>query len=130
ICLDVSRLPTNDIIDRAATFVPELAKIQDLAKMLTGGVVNQFMQAGGKDVYILISPIDFSPNKDYRPRVVIPLSANADEPLLKTVLNTLQFPVQKRLGDALIASTQATVDRMSQSKPDPRPELLPALEAT
>jgi hypothetical protein len=84
----------------------------------------QFADAGVKDVYIVISLADLPQST----LVVVPLAVGKDEKPLADLCRKVGFAGLDRRGDAVGAGTEATLQRLRDLKPDPRPDLAKAFE--
>jgi hypothetical protein len=125
--VDFSRLRTS-FVDLLAGVIPDLDESE--ATRLKGLLLSMrgaFMQAGGKDLYVVMSMSDLPLN---RPLFVVPLSAGADEEALaKVELFGLRGLVAERARDCLLLGDHGTLARARGIQPDPRPELAGAFRA-
>ena len=86
--------------------------------------VEGLKQAGAREVYAVAS---FADLPDQPPFFIVPLEKDSNEEQLKSALAVCE--TQERIGDVLFAGRRKTRQRLLESSPKSRPELLRALEA-
>jgi hypothetical protein len=123
--LDVSRVP----VDKVVALIGKL----NLALEEEPGVRQQmemvhtaFTHAGGKDLYVVVSMADLPWGG---PFVVVPLAAGADQKALAKLFEGAGHFAAERIGRALVVGPAATIARLKNIKPDPRPDLVKAFQA-
>jgi hypothetical protein len=123
--IDIDRLEPEALGKRLAAILKrDEEEIAREAKELAG-LKKQLAEAGAKEVYVVISLADLPQST----LVVVPLAVGKDEKPLAEILRPLGFAGLERRGDAVAAGSEATLQRLRDLKPDPRPDLAKAFEA-
>ena len=125
ICVDVARMPAEAVAGKLASLVPELGP--DVNKVLEPAKTMQtaFAQAGGRELYVVVSLADLFTDPWF---VVVPLADGANAGALSELMGPA-CEARQKTGGALVGGRKATLQRLSQLQPDPRPELETAFAA-
>jgi len=127
--IDLARISVDRLFDKLGSLLPELKVELPLAKMAATAWSQAFLKAGGSDVFAVVSVAGERPFR--RPILVVPLRPGADENALRGLFLPPQEFKTDRVGDALVvAEGQEDLECVRKIKPDPRPELAAAFEAT
>jgi len=126
ICVDVARMPAEAVAGKLASLVPELGP--DVNKVLEPAKTMQtaYAQAGGRELYVVVSLADLFTDPWF---VVVPLADGANADALSELLQPA-CEARQKTGGALVGGRKATIQRLGELKPDPRPELEAAFAAT
>ncbi|HEV3118641.1 MAG TPA: DUF1559 domain-containing protein, partial [Gemmataceae bacterium] len=126
--IDFGRVDVNAFFDK----ISAAAKLDDkeLApfKEIAGPWVENFKKAGGKDLFVVFSMADLPA----APFLVAPLSGDADATALSGLLTNMGlFPLEavEKRGQAIVAGSKATLERLKTITPKPRPEVARAFAA-
>lgn len=133
--VDLARIQVDPLADKLLELglevLPEADREEAKAAWKAGKMAVKakhaaFLQAGGRDVYVVVSGADlpYAP-----PLVVLPLSQDAEEEALQGLLAAFPFDVKQRLGDALVLCARSTLTRLQEGRPAKRPELREAFQA-
>jgi len=128
---DLSRVKIGRLFDELVEWMPEMKREIDLPKMAAAGVLSSFAQAGGKEVYVLLSLADVSmaPPHELPLTFIVPLPEGSDGKAMATVLGAIPLEAKERLGGVFFVGSRAALERVKQGKPEVRPELARAFEA-
>lgn len=123
--VDVGRIDPDALARRLMALLKrDEGPLAEEMAMLTR-LKKQFADAGAKEVYVVISLADLPEST----LVVVPLAVGKDEKPLAELCRKVGFAGVERRGDAVGAGTEATLKRLRDLKPDPRPDLVKAFEA-
>lgn len=123
--IDATRADPDVLVKRVAALTRIDEASLALAAQAAAGLRKQFIDAGGKDVYVVVSLADLPQSA----LIVVPLAVGKDEKPLAEMFRRLGLPGLERRGDAVGVGTEATLKRLRDLKPDPRPDLARALAA-
>ncbi len=145
--VDVSRVDVEAAFARLVR-IADLSKSPDAreiarVKTLAAEWASQFLAAGGRDIYVVVSLADIPPVPFL---VVVPLRDGADERAIRALLYsgradgpTERAPEPGRrgrpntevavVGNAVVGVSSVILDRVRKMTPDPRPELADAFAA-
>jgi len=128
---DLSRVKIGRLFDELVEWMPQMKEQIDLPKMAVAGALSSFAQAGGKDVYVLLSLADvaIAPPHELPLTFIVPLPEGADGKAMASVLGAIPLEAKERLGGVFVVGSRAALERVKQGKPDARPELTKAFEA-
>jgi len=124
--LDPARLQTDPLVDLVLPWFPQAGVSAADARSGLGRAMHEFAQAGGRDVYLVLSLSHFPQDIGF---VVIPLSSGADEKALATLAAQTDFRDSRRVGNCLVAGRSEILEGLESLQPDARPELAAAFEA-
>ena len=124
--VDVSRAPIGPTAARIARLVPDAKDQIEGVRAEAARHIEQFLQAGGKDVYFTVSLGD----SGLLPTAlaIIPLSASADENRVRAAME-IPATAGRRIGDALVIRLPPNDSRPIEIQSSPRAELTAAFEA-
>ncbi len=126
--VDLTRVKIGPLVDTVVELIPEAVEHQQEAKAGMNALHAALLQAAGKDVYFLFSLADVDYSREPLPLLIVPLGA-ADEAALTLLLESSPYEVKRRLGDVFFAGSRRALERLTELKPDARPELAQAFEA-
>jgi len=128
---ELARVKIGRLCDELVEWLPEIKEEIDLPKMAAAGVLSSFVQAGGKDVYVLLSLADVSvaPPHQLPLTFIVPLPAGSDGKAMASVLGAIPLEAKQRIGGVFFAGSRAALERAKQGKPEVRPELAKAFAA-
>jgi hypothetical protein len=122
--VDLTRLAVDPVFEKIGGVFPDKERAAEIKKAI-GDIHQRLVHAGVKDVYGV-----FTFARGWRQGfafAAIPLTADSDE---KAIRDALPLPAVTRHGDVLLAADNPdTLSRVPGMTADPRPELIPALEA-
>ena len=138
--VDLSRLEVDPLVDKAVELISDVVpearaeldrfrEEEQQARAQMRKLQAAFRQAGGKEVYLLLSLADISFRNDPVPFLIVPLGESADEKALAALFRQTDLGVQQRLGNVLFVGTRPTFDRLKALSPTPRPEIAAAFRA-
>ena len=123
--IDVSKVDPDALVKRVAALTKlDEAALAKEAKAF-GELKKQFTDAGGKEVFVVISLADLPQSC----LIVVPLAVGKDEKPLAELFRQVGMLGLERRGDAVGVGTEATLKRLRDLKPDPRPDLAKAFAA-
>lgn len=123
--VDVSKVDPEALAKRVAGLAKlDEAEVVRQAKLLAA-LKKQFTDAGGKEIYLVVSLADLPEST----LIVVPLAVGKDEKPLDALFRLAGMAGLERRGDAVGIGTEATLKRLRDLKPDPRPDLARAFEA-
>lgn len=129
--VDFSKIELDPLFNEAGELVPEVKPYLAPAKAAAGGMLAMIRQAGGREVYYVVTIAGSLADADMI-FVVAPLDGKDDVKTLTTLLkqqNPRGFTAIERIGNCLVAGSDSTVARLKTLKPDNRPELKAAFDA-
>ncbi len=121
---DLTQPDLATLLGKAAKFLPADCEVSKLASGVETFAA-QFSQAGGRDLYLIVS-LDDLPNQS--PYWLAPLSDDADDERLRSLFESLPCEVRQRVGDVLFAGSRQALARLEHS-PASRPEIARAFGA-
>lgn len=125
--VDMTRVSLDALYEELGRLFPEGKEDFAAERPRAGKMLAQFTEAGGKDVYFVVTTalVPHGPPGF----LVVPIHPGVDEKALRAALPGRNEAAQ-RIGDALvIAERQAMLEHVRTLKPDPRPELAAAFAA-
>lgn len=123
--LDLSRMPAEAVAGKLASMIPQLEPEFNQLLELARPMQTAFTQAGGREVYVVVSLADLFTDPWF---VVVPLADGAHAEAVSECLGRV-CEARQKIGGALVGGRQATLQRLAQLQPDPRPDLEAALAA-
>lgn len=122
---DLTRVDLSGVLTSAPIF---LAADGQMAKMSAqwNGLAEQFIQAGGRDLYLVVSLADVPEQPPYW---LAPLAKDADEERLGALFEALGCEVRQRIGGVLFAGSREALERVEHRRAAARPEISKALAA-
>ncbi|HUT10017.1 MAG TPA: DUF1559 domain-containing protein [Thermoguttaceae bacterium] len=127
--LDVQRVKIAALLDEVAQWIPEVRKQTQRIEAEANMVRSAFLEAGGRELYIVASLADMDFRRETIGFFAVPLPDDTDDRAMRLLFGQTPFDAVDRIGGLLVASTGATMERLREMKADPRPELAAALEA-
>ncbi len=123
--VDLRRVSADAVLEQLAPLKLHSAEELTAMKAIAGMFQQALITAGVKDGYVMLSLSDGI----MRPRAfgVIPLAADSNDTAVRTLLS---MDAVERRGDVLlVAADRQVLHRITQGKPDARPDLQAAIEA-
>ena len=122
--IDVTRLKVAALADELKKIVPIPADVANQGLPIAEQAVRDFLAAGGKDAYLVVSLRDLPKNP---PLVVVPINGG-DAAAMQRLLGQ-HSPATAQVGKVVVAGNQVVVERARTLKASDRPELASAFAA-
>ncbi|MBN2292910.1 MAG: DUF1559 domain-containing protein [Pirellulales bacterium] len=129
--IDINKIQIGPLLDEVVKFFPELKPQLPAGKAALGAVLNTIKQAGGSDIYYIIT-IDGLRKEEFL-IAIVPLTEKSVQSTLEAIVkqsNPKGFDTFARVGDVLVGGPKDTVERLKVLKPDSRPEIEKAFATT
>lgn len=125
--LDLTRIEPEPLVNDFVELVPEARDEQREMVAKLRQALDAFRQAGGRDVYLVVSLADVpSPAPPWL--AIVPLAPDAKPEALSALARSLGASATERVGQVLLAGSEEALRRQRSLQPDQRPELVAAFE--